>query len=160
MLNCPPVTTRNSIVDLVYPVGSYFITESSDFDTVAKVQNHFGGTWVQVTGTFLYGSTSATNSGTTSQAGEKTHTLKPTEMPAHTHKVLSNNYGNANANGFGNGNGVRGVSGVWTNGSETKKYYLKDNNDTGQQIIENTGGGKAHNNMPPYRTVYMYRRTA
>ena len=24
----------------------------------------------------------------------------------------------------------------------------------------NQGGSQAHNNMPPYRTVYMYRRTA
>lgn len=166
MLNCPPVA---DIVDLIYPVGSYFITESENLNTVAKVQAHFGGTWVQVTGRFLYGSTSAGATG-----GEATHTLTVDEMPSHTHlqnkhhhNLLSNNYGNANANGFGNGDGVRGVSGVWTNGNQTNRYYEKDNNNRENQLVsdttptnQNTGGGQAHNNMPPYREVYMYRRTA
>lgn len=157
MLNCPPVITRNSIVDLIYPVGSYFITESSDFDTVAKVENHFGGTWVQVTETFLYGSTSATNSGTTSQAGEKTHTLTTAEMPAHTHRVWSGTGKTSNSAGLGYSY-CYSIGGC--DNDTTSKSWMSKTGAKSQPLLENTGGGSAHNNMPPYRTVYMYRRTA
>lgn len=141
------------LLNKVYPVGAIYMSVN---DTTPA--SFLGGTWEQLEDRFLLGCGNTYIPGFT--GGEATHKLTVNEMPAHTHKVLSNNYGNANANGFGNGSGVHGVSGVWTNGSETKKYYLKDNNDAGQQIIQNTGGGKAHNNMPPYLVVFMWKRTA
>lgn len=139
------------LLNKVYPLGSIYmsIVQTSPASLI-------GGEWIQIKDLFLLGCGDKYGAGST--GGEATHKLTVNEMPAHTHKVLSNNYGNANANGFGNGSGVHGVSGVWTNGSETKKYYLKDNNDAGQQIIQNTGSGKAHNNMPPYFAVYIWKR--
>ena len=38
----------SALLDFVYPVGSYFITESSSFSTVAQVEAHFGGTWQMI----------------------------------------------------------------------------------------------------------------
>lgn len=141
------------LLNKVYPVGAIYLSV-----TVTSPARLFGGTWEEINDRFLVGSGASYPAGTV--AGQQTHKLTVKEMPSHTHKVLSNNYGNNNANGFGNGSNVRGVSGVWTNGNETRKYYLKDNNDTGQQIIENTGGNQSFSINPPYLAVYMWKRTA
>jgi hypothetical protein len=33
----------SAILNLIYPIGSYFISSSEEFNTLEKVQNHFGG---------------------------------------------------------------------------------------------------------------------
>lgn len=35
--------TKQAMLDFIYPVGSYFITQNANFNTVEKVQAHFGG---------------------------------------------------------------------------------------------------------------------
>lgn len=149
MLNTAPQIQYSAILDFIYPVGSYFITESSDYNTVAKVQAHFGGTWVQVTGRFLYGSATA---GITD--GEATHTLTIEEMPSHSH--VENEAG---PNWTGPKVMVSGNQGSGSyEGNQVKGSYITN----GLWVISTqpSGGSQAHNNMPPYRTVYMYRRTA
>lgn len=141
------------LLNLTYPIGSIYLSVGT-----TSPASLFGGVWEKINDRFLLGAGDTFSLGST--GGEINHTLSTQEMPTHTHKVLSNNYGNANANGFGNGTGVRGVSGVWTNGNETKKYYLKDNNENGQQILENTGGSTPHNNMPPYFVVNIWKRVS
>jgi len=66
--------------------------------------------------------------------GAATHTLTTNEMPAHTHTTVG---GTGNQNFLDSG--VVGKSTV----------------NTGS-----TGGGAAHNNMPPYIVVYMFNRVA
>lgn len=128
-------TLKELLIDYIYPVGSYFITESSSFNTVEKVQAHFGGTWAKVTGAFLFGSDNAGITG-----GEATHTLTIDEIPRHTHSYRV---------GWGSG----GYDELFRGGAPAASGV------TNEGVIVPTGGGKEHNNMPPYRTVYMYRRT-
>ena len=160
MLNCPPVITRNSIVDLVYPVGSYFITESSDFDTVAKVQAHFGGTWVQVKGRFLYGSTSAGTQGGSNDAKviSHSHTFTGNAITGHTGVEVDITGAPSGAFSTGNSNiykrACNGTSGVRYDGYNC--YF----NATPSGTISTEGESATGANMPAYRTVYMYRRTA
>lgn len=116
------------------------IIHSSTLDTEAKVKAFYGGTsWTAIEGVFLLGTSSAHAIGST--GGEETHTLTITEMPSHSHGV------NSGATVFANG-GANDVSQV--TGSRTYTYLS----------INNTGGGQAHNNMPPYKTVYIWERTA
>lgn len=61
--------------------------------------------------------------------GEATHTLTVNEMPAHTHGLT------ANGDNFTGGGGI----------SSLQPY-----NPTGDQLTTSTGGGQAHNNIPPY----------
>ena len=100
----------------------------------------FGGTWQRIEGRFLLGADSGHTAGST--GGEEEHTLTVGEMPSHSHNVS-----NKTAYDTG-GNGSRVV---------TSSSYAD------YQVAISTlpvGGGSAHNNMPPYLAVYIWKRTA
>ena len=127
--------SASGVIDLVYPVGSIYMSVSSTSPATL-----FGGTWEQLKDRFLLGVGDTYSNGAT--GGEATHTLTVEEMPSHTHRLKKNSsIGTARQSG-----------GDW----------LTDNygNTWVSSAIENTGGGKAHNNMPPYLVVYMWKRTA
>ena len=160
MLNNQVTLTRHSIADLMYPVGSYYITESEELNTVEKMNAFFGGTWEQIKDCFLWAtgditSITYTENGTSvtksliagNTGGEATHTLTIDEMPNHYHSYGEPRY----------------TGGDWTClGSPCDMNTTLDQNNSmvfhGYTFA--TGGSQAHNNMPPYRAVYMYHRTA
>ena len=115
----------------IYPVGSVYI---STLATSPKTL--FGGEWEQIMGKFLLGADDTYAAGST--GGEATHTLTVDEMPAHTHK-------------FGY------ITGAVAAGD---RYARIDSNreNASSSFNESAGGGKAHNNMPPYLSVYMWKR--
>ena len=130
----------NYILDNVYPVGSIYMSVNS-----TNPKNLFGGTWEQIQGRFLFGMNSSYPAGST--GGEITHKLTAAEMPAHAHYMASGNAGG---------------DGTWT---PDAGYYLvdsvTDNTTTwwAQIGMNNAGGSEAHNNMPPYLSVYIWKRT-
>lgn len=125
-------------LDQVYPVGAVYIS------TVAtSPATLFGfGTWEQIEDVFLLSAGSTYTAGNT--GGEAEHTLTTNEMPSHTHTIT------------GGGLELSLVTG------STGLYRLSfaTNGGAKQMINSNTGGGLAHNNMPPYLVVYMWQRTA
>lgn len=157
-------------LDKVYPIGSIYMSVSS-----TNPSTLFGGTWEQIKGRFLLGQGSnvanTTNYWGTYDAntcnfpsgemgGEPLHTLTVNEMPSHTH--AQNPHGHsARAKGF---NGT----------SNTNGYYMlrRNRNDDGYDDVnanaaipatatnQNTGGSAAHNNLPPYLVVYMWKRVS
>ena len=132
--------TVSAMLDKAYPVGSIYMSVNS-----ANPQTLFGGTWVQIKDKFLLSAGTTYKAGST--GGEATHTLSISEMPAHAHEMYSSNGGG---------------DGTWTPNTGT---YLVDSVSTEKktwwaQLGMNTaGGGAAHNNMPPYLTVYVWKRT-
>lgn len=116
-----------------YPVGSIYMSVNE-----TDPQTLFGGTWEQIKDTFLLGAGDKYEVGTT--GGEAEHTLTIEEMPSHTHKQFNRNWyvtpQNAPTNTAGNADGEM------------------------EALTSATGGGQAHNNMPPYLTVYMWKRIA
>lgn len=130
----------NYILDNVYPVGSIYMSVNS-----TNPENLFGGTWEQIQGKFLFGMNSSYPAGST--GGEITHKLTANEMPAHAHYMASGNSGG---------------DGTW---NPDAGYYLVDSVTTDKttywaQIgMNNAGGSAAHNNMPPYLSVYIWKRT-
>lgn len=123
----------------LFPIGAYYITESTT--TPASL---FGGEWVQVSGKFLLGQSVQDGYLVGSEGGEKTHTLTTEEMPEHYHQLGSKpNTGNIVAAGPYSADG-----GGYNNNFES--------------YIDSTwaGGNQPHNNMPPYRIVNIWRRTA
>lgn len=127
----------NYILDNVYPVGSIYMSVNS-----TNPANLFGGTWEQIQGKFLFGMDSSYPAGST--GGEITHKLTIDEMPEHEHIIYYPNgggpYGNANIS--------------YPEGSGTNMTWCAEMCKTAS-----TGGGAAHNNMPPYLSVYIWKRT-
>lgn len=125
-----------SILDFIYPVGSIYMSYSHN-----DPASMFGGTWVRLTGGFLWASQAGDIIGQT--GGEKTHTLTVDELPAHTHTIPVANT---------------------ATGSNTASNKIRYNNDASSYIgsiaSDSTGEGTAHNNMPPYIQVSIWRRTA
>lgn len=119
----------------LYPIGSIYMSVVN-----INPSEYFGGTWERFgEGRTIVSVDSSQSDFNTSMkiGGEKTHTLTIKEMPAHNHPLK---YGT-------------GGSGAWGTNINQSGSTSSDN-----FAIANTGGGQAHNNMPPYITVYMWRR--
>lgn len=97
----------------------------------------FGGTWVQMENRFLLGAGSGYVAGAT--GGEAEHTLTGNEMPSHYHLLAMNQ---------------AGESEYWGPMCAAMQDGYMVN------MTKPAGGDQPHNNMPPYLSVYMWRRTA
>ena len=122
--------------DLIYPVGSIYMNVN-----LVEPSLLFGGTWERLKDTFLLGAGDTYEAGST--GGEAEHTLTTDEMPSHYHGLwklpLVDSYG----------------GGATAQGYSLPSLSAKN----AQKIIsENAGGNQPHNNMPPYLTVYMWKR--
>ena len=129
----------------LYPIGSYYITESEI--TPASL---LGGSWVRVENLFLRG---APQSYAGNQGGEDAHTLTVTEMPSHSHKLhnwalIVSEGANSGSFNMPSVSGKNGMVNVFNEDGDQNRYS------------ENTGGGQPFNNIPGYRYVYIWRRTA
>ena len=139
-VNCFPKNEKSleingkTVFDMVYPVGSVYVSVNSTSPATL-----FGGKWVQIKDKFLLGSGDTYKAGAT--GGEATHVLTVDEMPRHNHSL-----DNLNASGS--------TTPYMTVQAQEKKGY------GGNVQTFFTGGGQAHNNMPPYIVVYIWQRTA
>ena len=146
----------DEIVNKIYPVGSIYMSVTDS--TVESVVARFGGTWEKFAeGKTLVGFQSGdTDFGTIlGTGGEKTHTLTWAEMPSHSHYILQRQQWFSTDTVVNNSTGAiySWKSGEGTGGSTSKSYRYASND------ISSSGSGDAHNNLQPYITVYMYRRT-
>lgn len=135
-----------------YPVGSIYLSVT-DTDPATL----FGGTWERISqGRFLIGAganvanstdywgsyaAGAGNFPAGEMGGEVTHTLTVAEMPSHTHSERLEWSNTAGGGVTGTGTGTNAVV------------------DQGS-VTGATGGGKPHNNMPPYLVVFMWERVS
>ena len=153
------LVNNKSLLDLIYPVGSIYISANN-----VSPQTFLGGTWEAfATGRTLVGvDTSQEEFKTVGKTGgAKTHTLTVGQMPQHQGHM----YDNFNDDG-------------WVDrGEDTNSYFLNSTGAVGYGKYENRpykvvsgnemvmqgytrGGNEAHNNLQPYITVYMFKRTA
>ena len=123
------------LLDAVWPVGSIYLSASE-----ISPETLFGGTWQRVKDRFLLAAGDVYAPGET--GGEAQHTLTKAEMPAHTHGY-----------DFTGQSDVTGVTAI-------RLYDADGRRNEYQGASASAGGGAAHNNMPPYLAVYVWRRTA
>lgn len=129
--------TLNDILNAVYPIGSYYFSDNS-----TSPASLFGGAWEPIQGKFLLGADSTYTAGST--GGEAEHTLTINEMPSHKHSLWYR-------------------TSIITNGSSGTWYFdigTAGTEYTNSPSLGNTGGDQAHNNMPPYKAVYIWHRIA
>lgn len=128
-------------IQRLWPVGSIFMSTVS-----TNPSQTLGGTWVRWgQGRVPVGvdENDADFKSPSLTGGEKTHKLTVDEMPAHNH-------GNASHLSIANGYLVDG----------TNKKAGAGQIGVAAGSGSSNGSGQAHNNLQPYVTCYMWKRTA
>lgn len=128
----------NEVFDRMYPVGSIYMSVNS-----TNPSNYFGGTWVSWgSGRVPVGVSSDTEFNTVEKTGgAKSVALDTQHLPSHRHP-LGNTMVSDNS------------------GTSSGLLYQTNKGAYPTQYTGNTGGGQAHNNLQPYITCYMFKRTA
>ena len=142
----------SNIMLRVYPIGSIYVSVNS-----TNPGTIFGGTWEQIEDKFLLASGTTYTAGTT--GGEATHTLIESELPHVSGNLDVKRYKINNTQGAT----VSGASGAFsisgTSGSGTSLVAQSDS--IAHTVLNYSfGSDQAHENMPPYLAVYMWKRTA
>ena len=125
-----------------YAVGKPYIsfTDSRNPKTILGF-----GTWQKLEGVTIFGaSNSDSDFAIGKTGGSKSHTMTINEMPAHNHGQIITN---------GIGGNISGRADYVEDGSELNAYPQGCNTDS-------TGGGQAFSILPPYKTAYIWVRTA
>lgn len=117
-----------------YPVGSIYMSVNN-----INPSNFFGGTWEEIKDKFLLSAGDIYSAGST--GGEETHTLTVDEMPNHSHSYIAFN---------------KNI----TNTDQIAGACVVSTQDPYTDSTTSIGGSKAHNNMPPYLAVYVWKRIA
>lgn len=144
------IVFRNHQNEKIYPcpympIGSIYLSVNN-----TNPSTYFGGTWVQIKDRFLLCCGNTYSAGST--GGEATHKLTTSEMPSHGHDLV---YGSKTSTSglvvsyVGSGyNSLSLDNWSWVASGVRQNIYAR-----------NEGGDQAHNNMPPYLAVYVWKRT-
>lgn len=124
-----------------YPIGSIYISTNATSPATL-----FGGNWDEIHGAFLFANSALHKAGEI--GGEEEHVLKEKEIPIHYHDEYVGNDG-------GDGSVPEGYYGFTSIAYTSKNTYWAKGSKTSK-----AGGGQAHNNMPPYLSVYMWQRVS
>lgn len=127
--------------DSIYPIGSIYMSVNN-----VNPSTMFGGTWESWgAGKVPVGvNANETEFNTVEKTGgEKTHTLSLREMPIHNHAMF----------------------GYWTVAQGSYAQVRARSTVSGDprdydSAMDTAGWGEAHNNLQPYITCYMWKRTA
>lgn len=176
-----PVTSAESVfssagsrlIDMIYPVGSIYMSVNN----INPGTYLLNTTWVSwSSGRVPVGvNTADTNFNTVEKTGgASTHTLSTAQIPAHTHgsKTLTGQVNGAGEISRNVGTALfSGASGIcsrvaintWAAAtsvgtSNGDRYDAFKINATHEHT--SVGSGQAHNNLQPYITCYMWKRTA
>lgn len=140
--------TKEQLIGLFYPVGSIYLTINDINPNIL-----FGiGEWEQIKDRFLLAAGSTYSAG--SKGGEAKHKLTAKELPQMK--------GTISTHGVYAGTPIAEVSGVFSASHKCTGKYMNGStsgHDSIDTIVYSNGGeDAAHNNMPPYLTVYMWKR--
>lgn len=144
------VHNNKKLSDILYPIGSIYLSVNN-----INPGSLFGGTWEQIKDTFLLACGDNHQAGST--GGEENHTLTTDEIPVHTHKQNSHKHKSLRYTTAKIAAGKNYMA-VFT--SESSNGEHQGYTDSITATNQNAGGGKEHNNMPPYLAVYVWKRIA
>ena len=125
-----------------WPIGSIYMTLSN-----TSPASLFGGTWERIFDRFLLGASGTYPAG--DAGGEFAHTLTQSELPNYSLSVTNGSNVIRSKTGSSADAYVQTQSGGWGIPNWESKTVT----------VASGGSGEAHNNMPPYLAVYMWKRT-
>ena len=138
-------------------MGSIYTTLSDN-----EPETLFPGTyWERLPGRFLLGASAGLyEAGST--GGEAQVTLEQSQMPSHTHTgtTLSDGLHSHSFSGNQSSGSGQTAEGKGASDSHYTFYTSTDGAHTHGFTTNAAGGGAAHNNMPPYLVVNMWKRTS
>lgn len=162
------------LIDTIYPIGSIYISVSNTSPSIL-----FGGSWEQIQDRFLLASGQTYQNGST--GGSATVSLSASQMPRHNHSTNAHSHSTNTTGEYfvtsesGSANNTRvtysSSGNRYVDGMNDNKtpFHHRSNTSNASPTTKYTGGtgsteassnGSAHENMPPYLTVYMWKRTA
>lgn len=128
------------LLNIAHPVGS--IIQTTKTQAQFNPNTMLGGTWRLLRGVFLYGAESdGAITGNVLDGGEKTHVLNENEMPKHRHTITT-------------------YATNWDGGHATGYPKVTDSAGSSAPYTSFAGNSQPHNNMPPYKNVNIWERTA
>jgi hypothetical protein len=136
---------KAEVYESLYPVGSQYV----NFTDPTNPATLLGfGTWQAVAGRVVVGYDAAQTEFNAAEktGGEKTHVLTVPEMPSHTHYSIDRMV-------------LWDAGKVGLTGGSAGTTYLQSSG-WGGNVVSNTGGGGAHNNLQPYITAYVWKRVS
>lgn len=143
---------KEQLFKLVYPIGSIYLSA-----TAVNPADLFGiGKWEQIKDTFLLAAGSTYDAGDT--GGAATVKLSKANLPAVSGTIAMHSQGVAT--------NIHDVTGCFSSGGTNRNKYRAGGTEVsgapsiGRIDFSNGGSGTAHNNMPPYLVVYVWKRTA
>ena len=140
-----PAAVKKAIAEAklaAWPIGSIYITVSNTSPATL-----FGGTWERISERFLLGASSSYPAGGT--GGEFTHKLTQNELPNYSLSVTNG----SNVIRSKTGNSADAYVQTQSSGWGIPNWESKT------VTVASGGSGEAHNNMPPYLAVNMWKRT-
>ena len=140
-----PRGLKKFLLEQVYPVGAIYISVNATEPGML-----FGGEWQLLKDRFLLGAGGSYSNGAT--GGEATHKLTKDEMPTHSHAIDVSTSTNSS-----DGGGSYGIQQRLSHTYSTSQIPERTTSNNWNGVLVN-GGDKAHNNMPPYLVVYMWKR--
>lgn len=151
------------LLDLIHPVGSLYWSKKS-----TNPATLFGGSWTQVKDKFILAAGSTYSVGAT--GGAATVTLTTNQIPSHSHTGTAASDGShthtiTRAFRYGADPSTGNTTAAWDMGDRSVSTNVSvtsssSGSHTHTLTINSTGGGAAHENMPPYVAYYCWERTA
>lgn len=149
---------KEELLDTIYPVGCIYISTTST-SPASFMPNT---TWEKIEGKFLIGSSISYPLGTT--GGEATHTLTVDEMPSHSHvgasyiedATFAETQAIPHRSTYLNAQITTDLITFQWESTPVEVEHVAILNDA---PTSETGGNLAHNNIPPYLSVSIWKRT-
>lgn len=153
--------TQAQIIDLIYPVGSPYISfNSTDPSTL------FGGTWEQIKDRFLLAAGDTYAAGSSGGSADAVCVSHTHTQAAHSHGTGDSSHKNFPVVKSGvsiyndNADLLSGSANSYPYANEKSAWSSRTATSTATPKINTSGEDGTGKNMPPYLTVYMWRRTA
>lgn len=128
-----------TLLNMIYPVGSYYISNSS-----TSPANRFGGSWSAITGRFLYANAANGTNGNNTH----THTLGA------GYAYIESNHGRMEYRY----KSVSNWTATWYSGEYNDSYGSMSGSHPAAVTLG--GSSDSSSNMPAYKEIYCWYRTA